>query len=487
MAAPWERPCRPVERVEWVEWGCAMKAPHWNTVRREISRLRRLLVPGALCGALLLAGCDGGGAGDAAGGGGTSRPDTTCDGKIEGTAHIRVWHHAGPSGEFTTLQHQVAEFNKAQKQVRVELVTLPERKPYNELVLSAAASGDLPDLLDFDGPNLYNYAWSGKLKPIDSCVPVSVRSDLLPSIRRQGTYAGRLWGVGTFDSGMGLFVRKSALKKAGVRIPTGPEDAWTATELTGILRKLRKQGFKAPLDLRLVFSGPGEEWNTYGFAPAVWSAGGDLVDPVGHRTADGFLNGPESVKALTTMQSWVKEGLVDLVKDEKAFVDGRSAVSWCGHWVYGEFDSAFPGDVVIVPLPDFGEGTVTGMGSWQWGIPAGAADGDAVWKFLAYLLKPAQVHRMTVANGAIPATNSALRLSPQYAPGGAEHLFIEQLRSGVARPRPQTPAYPTITDAFSRAFAKIMLDRAPVKATLDAAVKRIDGDLTAHDGYPPNT
>lgn len=137
-----------------------------------------------------------------------------------------------------------------------------------------------------------------------------------------------------------------------------------------------------------------------------------------------------------------------------------------------------------MPLPDFGEGTVTGMGSWQWGVTSGGADGDAVWRFLAYLLKPDQIHRMSVANGAIPATRSAVKLSPEYAEGGAERLFIEQLTGGVARPRPRTPAYPAITEAFSRAFPKIMIDRAPVKATLDEAVEAIDKDLAAHDGYP---
>ncbi|MEV0477194.1 ABC transporter substrate-binding protein, partial [Streptomyces prunicolor] len=158
----------------------------WPGVRGA-GRARRVLVPWVACTALLLAACDGGGsdAKEAS----ASPKDTTCDGKIHGTAHITVWFHAGPSGEFTTLQNQVKDFNKAQKQVRVELVTLPENRVYNDLVLSAAASGDLPDLLDFDGPNLYSYAWSGKLRPIDSCVPASVRADLLPTIRQQGTYA----------------------------------------------------------------------------------------------------------------------------------------------------------------------------------------------------------------------------------------------------------------------------------------------------------
>ncbi|WP_338898903.1 sugar ABC transporter substrate-binding protein [Streptomyces sp. TG1A-60] len=456
-----------------------------KTPRRDLgrSRVRRALFAGVAAVAMLLAGCSG--VGDGRVDGGDKAPgDTTCDGKIDGTAHITMWFHAGQSGELSTLRSQVKEFNKAQRQVRVELVTLPEQRPYTELVLSAAASGDLPDLLDFDGPNLYSYAWSGTLRPIDSCVPAKTRGDLLPSIRRQGTYDKRLWGVGTFDSGLGLYVRPSVLKEAGVRVPKGIDDAWTADELTKILRKLRTVGYEAPLDLNFVDSARPDEWNTYAFAPAVWSAGGDLIDPEEFRAADGFLNGPESVGALTTLQKWVREGYVDKGKDKSAFVKGRSPISWMGHWKYGEFSEAHPGDVAIVPLPDFGTGTVTGMGSWQWGIPSGDADGDAVWRFLEYLLRPEQVVRMSQANGAIPATEGAVKLSPLYDEDGAERLFIEQLRSGVARPRPQTPAYPAVTKAFAAAVAEIVFAGAPARRTLDRAVETIDQDLAAHDGYP---
>jgi multiple sugar transport system substrate-binding protein len=458
-----------------------MKAPLKNVGEFARGRGPRALASALVVAALLLAACGGGGDGDK---GERARTDTTCDGRIDGTAQVTVWFHAGPSAESSTLRRQVQDFNSSQRQVRVEVVTLPEQRPYNELVLSAAASGDLPDLLDFDGPRLYSYAWSGRIKPIDSCVSDGLREDLLPSIRQQGTYAGRLYGIGTFDSGLGLYVRPSVLRKAGIRIPEGPADAWTVGEFTGVLRTLRGAGYRYPLDLGLVHARPGEEWNTYGFAPAVWSAGGELIDPRTFRTADGFLNGPESVRALTVLQNWAEEGLVEPGRNDQAFDQGRSVISWSGHWRYPDHTEHFPGDVAIVPLPDFGEGTVTGMGSWQWGLTSGGADGDAVWRFLTYLLRPDQIHRMTEANGAIPATDSAVKLSPEYAEGGAEHLFIEQLTGGVARPRPRTPAYPAITEAFSRAFPKIMIDRAPVKATLDEAVDAIDKDLAAHDGYP---
>ncbi|MGW0712132.1 ABC transporter substrate-binding protein [Streptomyces sp. NPDC002643] len=465
------------------EWGCVMMSPYKDVGGRGI---RHALLAGMSAAALLLAGCGGGGTQEREDEGDKAVGDTTCDGRIDGTAHITMWFHAGQSGELSTLRSQVKEFNKAQRQVRVELVTLPEQRPYTELVLSAAASGDLPDLLDFDGPNLYSYAWSGKLKPIDSCVPTEVREDLLPSVRSQGTYDGRLWGIGTFDSGLGLYVRPSVLEKAGVRIPEGIDDPWTADELTEILRTLRKQGYETPLDLNFTDSKLADEWNTYAFAPAVWSAGGDLIEPKGFDTAEGHLNGPEAVDALTTMQGWVDDGYVDRdeKKDKSAFVKGRSVISWMGHWKYGEYSAAHPGDVAIVPLPDFGSGTVTGMGSWQWGIPSGGADGDAVWRFLEYLLRPEQVLRMSEANGAVPATERAVKLSKQYDENGPERLFIEQLRSGVARPRPQTPAYPAVTVAFARAVADIVFEGAPAQKTLDQAVADIDKDLAAHNGYP---
>ena len=413
-------------------------------------------------------------------------PDTTCDGKISGSnpTYISVWFHAGSGPERATMREQVNAFNARKGPVRVRLIVLPQTD-YDKQVAAAAANNTLPDLLDFDGPYLYNYAWSGKLKPLDSCISSALRSDLLPSIRQQGTYAGRTWGIGTFDSGMALYVRPSILKSIGARIPTGPSTAWTVDEFTSILHRLQQAGYKHPLDISINFSvPPGVEWNTYGFAPAVWSAGGDLIDRATYRTVEGWLNGPPAVKALTIFQQWEKAGYIDPNKDDAAFDSGRSPISWRGHWVFDEYTKAHPGDVALAPLPNFGKGTATGMGSWQWGITSNATDGDAAWSFLSYLLQPREILRMTNADGAIPARKSAIRLSTRFAVGDPEHLFAEQLEDGVARPRPQTPAYPVLTDAFSRAFAAIVVHGRPVKPTLDAAAARVQRDLRAHRYYP---
>ena len=449
--------------------------------RRRPVRLRRQIVALASCLALVgIAAC---GQQDRQS---SSPTDSTCDGKLSGTipTYITAWFHdsGANTDEAQILREQVSAFNATEQQVQVKLITLPVGD-YAQQVQAAAAHGGLPDLLDFDGPNLYNYAWSGKLKPIDSCVSKSLREDLLPSIIEQGSYANRQWGVGTFDSGLGLYVRPSILTKAGIRIPSSPADAWTADEFTTVLQRLRQAGFERPLDLQL--NEPNPEWYTYGFAPAVWSAGGDLIDRTDYRTVDGFLNGPGAVNAFTIMQRWFTQGYVDRNATGDAFEESRSPISWIGHWFYDRYSKAFPGDIRIVPLPNFGERTATDSGSWQWGITSNATDGDAVWRFLQFLLRPAEVLRMTRANGAIPATRSAVRISPDFAAGGPKHLYIEQLEDGVARSRPQTPAYPALSAAFARAFNEAVLQERPVGASLDAAARRVERDLSEHQYYPP--
>ena len=53
----------------------------------------------------------------------------------------------------------------------------------------------------------------------------------------------------------------------------------------------------------------------------------------------------------------------------------------------------------------------------------------------------------------------------------------------MARPRPQTAAYPALTAAFANAFQAIVVGRRPVKPTLDAAARSVTANLIAHDYY----
>lgn len=393
---------------------------------------------------------------------------------------LDVWAHSGQESERSTLQEQVSRFNTTQNNIRIELTFIPERT-YNAQAQAAALAGDLPDLLEFDGPYLYRYAWQGYLVPLDDLLVQQTRDELLPSILKQGEYQGRLYSVGIFDSGLGIYARRSMLQKVGARIPQSPADAWSAEEFDEILTRLAQlDPDGAVLDLKLNYP---DEWYTYAFSPLIQSAGGDLINRQNYLSAEGYLNSDASVIAMKKLQSWISNGYVDSNVDDSAFVSGRVALSWVGHWEYRHYSDMFQDDLLLLPLPDFGKGMRTGQGSWSWGITRNSRHPQAAAKFLEFLLQTKEVLAMANANGAVPATRTAIRQSDLYGPDAPLQLFADQLLGGYSVPRPRTPAYPVISNSFQKAFRAIR-DRIDVKQALDEAVRKINQDIEDNRGYP---
>lgn len=434
------------------------------------TRRRRATLAGLTAAALLLAAC-GGDDGDAAAGDG-------CDGEIT-QDEIEIWWHEGAESEVLAVSSFVEDFNASQDEVTATLTLIPEAD-YAAALRGAAASGDLPDVIDTDASFAFNYAWSGDLQPIGSCIDDDLRADLLPSIIEQGTYADRIWAVGMFDSGLGMYSLRSVLEDVGARIPTGPEDAWTIDEFDDLLVALRDAGFERPLDVKKNY-GQGEYYS-YLFQPFVWSAGADVIAP-DFSTADGHLNSAPAVEALTRFQAWHLEGFVDDNEDDAAFVELRSPLSMVGHWEFNRYFETFGDDLVLLPLPDFGEGTVSGQGSWQWTVSADA-DADAAWAFIEFTLQPEQQVVIADASGAIPSRISVAEQTEKFGPGGPAELFRIQLEEGFTRPRAPHPSYATISPTFNQAIQDIM-DGRDVQEALDDAVATIDADLEANEGYPP--
>lgn len=395
---------------------------------------------------------------------------------------IETWVHSGRESERRTIRQQVMRFNQRHDKLKVKLTVLPEGS-YNSQVQAAALAGELPDLLEFDGPFIYNYVWQGHLRPIGDLLSKELMDNLLNSIIEQGTYRGKFYSVGMFDSGLALYARRSKLEEVEARIPQHPKDAWSVAEFEKILAALAENDDDGQvLDLKLNYEG---EWFTYAFSPALQSGGAGLIDRTDYETASGVLNSPEAGDVMNYFQDWIREdNYVDPNVDDNAFVGGRVALSWVGHWEYPRYSKAFGDDLVLVPLPDFGAGSRTGQGSWNWGITKRCQEPAAAARFLEFLLQDKQVLEMTNANGAVPATDSAIAKSDLYAEGSPLRLFVVQLREDYAVPRPATPAYPVITSTFQEAFRAIR-NGTEVQQALDKAVQQINQDIEDNQGYPP--
>ncbi|NGO42344.1 ABC transporter substrate-binding protein [Streptomyces ureilyticus] len=418
----------------------------------------------------------------ACGGGGST--DTSAEaGSGKGT--ISVWAHQGQKSEDTAIQNAVKSFNSSQKDIKVDLKLIPGND-YTKTITTTDAS-ELPDVMEFDGPTMANFVFNQKLAPIDDYVSAKTLSNATDAIKAQGEIDGKHYGLGQYDSGLGIYGNKKLLDAAGVKYPTSVDDAWTADEFTAALKALKgKDSDGKVLDVQ-ENSGLATEWGTYGFSPIVWSAGGSLLKD---GKAEGALDSPETVSALKTLQSWKSD--VDPNTDGNAFAKGRAALSWVGHWMYPTYSEAVGDDLVVLPLPDFGNGPKTGQGSWAWGIGADSKNAKAAGTFLDTLLNDENVGAMTTANGAPPATKSALAASELYKQGGPLQLFADQLakpcgdtdisKSCVATTRPLTAGYPTVTAKFAEALNSIYGGTDP-KDALSKAAKAIDQDFSDNAGY----
>lgn len=384
---------------------------------------------------------------------------------------ITVWYHSGRGPERATTQDQVRRFNEMQDEVKVNLVELPEGS-YNEQVQAAAVSNDLPDVLDLDGPFIANYAWSGYLHPLDEFVSQEMKDDFLPSIISQGTYEGNLYALGAFDSGLSFWGNRKYLEAVDARIPTSVEDAWTYEEFMQIVADLQElEDVKYALDFKMFDVG---EWYTYGFSPFFQAFGADLIDRE-EKQAEGTLNGEKGIEAGKWFKSLFENGYANQnPPGDTEFINEEAALSWTGHWNYNPYTEALGDNVVLLPAPKF-EKQATGMGSWAWSITTNSENPEAAWKFLEFVLQPENIVQMTDANGAVPSRSSAVELSEPYKEGGDLALFVEQLET-IAVPRPVTPAYPVITDAFTTAIDNIV-SGGDVEEELDKAAQEIDDEF----------
>jgi multiple sugar transport system substrate-binding protein len=396
---------------------------------------------------------------------------------------ISVWTHMLPGSiEGNVFAKSVAAFEQAQDEYSIEVVPIaPET--YADRIIGSAQSGSLPCALEFDGPYLYNFVWSGYLQPIDRFVSAELKADLLPSVIAQATYNGQLYSVGQFDTGMMIYGSRRYLQAAGIRIATF-EKPWSLAEFEEALEKLTAlPEVEHAIDMKINYGR--SEFFTYGFAPILQSFGGDLIDRSNYQKASGVLDGPRSVEAMQRFQSWFKKGWVGRSEttDDDFYGTKKAALAWVGAWMYKPHSEGLGDDLVVMPLPDFGAGPKTTMGNWAWSITSNCQDPAGAWTFIEFLLSPQEMLRMTNESGGAPSRRSVLAQSKLYSETGPLHLIWQQLDSDRIVPRPITPAYATISRVFAEAAGNI-INGADVITELSRAAKEIDQDIVSHQGYP---
>lgn len=398
-------------------------------------------------------------------------------GIAQATETLTMWYHgAGNEVESKIINQIITDFNGSQTDWKVELQSFPQAA-YNDSVTAGALAGNLPDILDVDGPNMPNWAWSGYMQPLQ--IDESKIANFLPGTK--GMYNGKLYSIGLWDAAISLVTRKSTLDELKLRTPT-LDQPWTADEFEAALKAAKDSGkFKFALDLGTAWTG---EWYPYAFSPFLQSFGGDIVDRSSYSTAEGALNGDAALAWGKWWQHLFTDGYAQATQDpadrDNGFNTGEYAFSWNGNWAALGTLKAYD-DVLFLPAPDFGKGPKIGAASWQFGVSAKSAHPDGASKFIEFALQDKYLADFSNGIGLIPATTSAAAMVDNYKEGGPLNVFFAYSeKEGLVRP--VTPGYVVQSKVFEKAAADIAKG-ADVAATLDAAVDEINADIEKNNGY----
>lgn len=402
---------------------------------------------------------------------------TLFSGSAMAQTSLTMWYHgAGNAVEAEVINQIVTDFNASQADWAVTLESFPQAA-YNDSVVAGALAGNLPDILDVDGPVMPNWAWSGYMQPLQ--IDETKIANFLPGTK--GMWDGKLYSIGLWDAAIALVTRQSILDDLGLRTPTLAEP-WTHDEFMAALAAAKATGkYQAAFDPGMAWTG---EWYPYAFSPFLESFGGDIMDRSTYTTAEGALNGEAALEFGNWWQGLFTEGYAQASQDpadrDGGFAAGKYAFSWNGNWAAVGALAAFD-DTVFLPAPDFGHGPKIGAASWQFGVSAKSEHPDGASAFIEFALQDKYLAAFSDGIGLIPATPTAAAMTENYKDGGKLAMFYE-LSAKQALLRPVTPGYVVAAKVFEKAMADIA-NGADVTDTLDASVDEINADIAKNGNY----
>ncbi|MDE1918808.1 MAG: extracellular solute-binding protein [Sphingomonadales bacterium] len=388
-----------------------------------------------------------------------------------------LWKNQAGREEDAQTTAQIDQFNAKQSRWRIVPQFLPQGG-YDQSIVAASLAGRMPCILAVDSPMVASYAWAGHIRPLDGYVATGTLAAVSPSA--VGHYAGRIYAAGQFDAALAIFTRRSILAQMRMRIPT-LDHPWSGEEFQTLLERLKASGiYRYPLDLGT--RDDKASWWTYAFSPILQSFGGDLIDRRSMTSAQGALNGEAAQRFGNWFQALFAKGLVNRQEpDENAFVRGRAALVYTGDWAAPAYRTYAGADLLVLPPPDFGHGVVIGGGSWQWAISKACSHPEGAGAFIDFMLQDRQVAAMSDATGNVPVTEGGASASRDFGPRGNSRMFFDLMRR-FARPRPATPAFSVVANAYTFAMRDIM-DGKDVQDAFDDAVDDIDQTIADHHAY----
>ncbi|MGO1598005.1 ABC transporter substrate-binding protein [Brachybacterium sp.] len=299
------------------------------------------------------------------------------DREISAKLNYGIWDNV----QQPAMEEIIDAFNEEYPNIEVSITTAPFDQYFTRLQ-TQAGSGEMPDVLWMNGPNVQLYASEGMLMPLSELLEAG---DIDPgnypgAMNELYTMEGEQYAVPKDFDTIGLWYNKRLFDEAGVEYPS---DGWTWDDFRSAAKTISDE-----LGDQGVYGFAGGVANQALVYPAIMQAGGEII------SEDGTTSGYDSSEARQAFQM-----LADMVEDGSSpsvatttdteyyelFSSERAAMAWDGNWRVATYaDSPAMENIQVTHLPrEQRQATpIHGIGN---AVAANTSEPEAAAAFLAFL------------------------------------------------------------------------------------------------------
>ena len=370
----------------------------------------------------------------------------------EASGDVTIWYYWETEGHQKALNHIIEEFNGSQDSITVEAKYVPFADFKKQLSIGASAD-ELPDLVILDNPDHAAYAAMGIFADITDKFDVS---NYYEGPVNSCTLDGKLYGVPFGSNDLVLFYNEDMLKEAGCEVPT------TWDELLEVAKATTTDSVFGFAHCALQ-----NEEGTFNFLPWVWSTGATSYEI----DSEGGIKALNFEKELVDSGAMTKEAINWTQGDTMhQFIAGNLAMMINGTWQIPTMREEVPDlNWNVAPIPQDKE-QASGLGGENYAVIAGGNE-DAAVKFLEFATTPETCLYMMNAMGYISADSTIAE--NQFEGDEVYQVFVDEMQ--YAHARGPLPEWPSISDAISLAFNKVITGESASEDAAAEAQATIDG------------
>ena len=380
---------------------------------------------------------------------------------------ITFWHTYNETGSEneTLVNTLIPMFEESHPNITVKSVSVPYDN-FREKLIAAISADTAPDLIRSDIIWVPEFADMGALTALDESMPdfADYQSVVFEGPLSTNYWNGHYYGL-PLDTNTKVWLYNDALyAEAGItKIPLSMDDL--ESDCAAI---------KAVNPDAYLFAADGVfAWVTL---PWVWSYGGAVTDDA-ITTADGYINGPESVAAYEMLLKLYQEGCIapvimgDGMDTFTGFATGVYASLDNGPWTYSILEGQFPDFTFsATAFPAGKAGSIDIVGGEDINLMSQSKHPQESMEFIRFLMSQEYQLKMLEV-GQIPVRSDLMEtdavINHPYA-----GQFLEQLKTSKARTA--HPAWSEMDSILTDAGQYILREEKTPQQALDDAAASID-------------